>query len=372
VVFHIPFSHSAEALYGLKDWLLGFTGSDAHQIAVALQKPHGAVVDWLLMSEIDVYAISPRQWVRFTMRDRQDALVLAQVLRTGLHLFRRIHPLPPKIISLRELLRINKELCTEEVALTNRLREQLLRCLPHLLSLAPRNLMDPFFWDILERFGTQASKVDPQMVQTLLRRYRIRRISVQQLLESLRQPPLPVAAGTLEVVNLHMDLLVKRLRLVHEQRKHNANRLEERLEQFILIDEGTQRCSDAAILLSLPGVGTMVLATLLSHASEAIHKRDLPALRVLSGTAPVTRLKGRGRCVFMRRSCDSALKNAIYHWGRVAIHKDVRFRDHYTKLRASGHSHARALRGVMDRVLTIAIAMLRGGTFYAPSHRRDP
>jgi hypothetical protein len=38
-------------------------------------------------------------------------------------------------------------------------------------------------------------------------------------------------------------------------------------------------------------------------------------------------------------------------------------------LRAKGHSHGRALRGVADRLLAVLIAMLRSGTLYDPNHQ---
>ena len=52
---------------------------------------------------------------------------------------------------------------------------------------------------------------------------------------------------------------------------------------------------DVTILRSLPGVGRIVLATLLGEAAEPLRKRDYHALRTLSGVAPVTRRSGK-RC----------------------------------------------------------------------------
>ncbi len=54
------------------------------------------------------------------------------------------------------------------------------------------------------------------------------------------------------------------------------------------------------------------------------------------------------------------------YWARIAVLRDPHSKEHYDRLRARGHSHARALRGVMDR---IAMAMLRDRTLYDPSRR---
>ena len=45
---------------------------------------------------------------------------------------------------------------------------------------------------------------------------------------------------------------------------------------------------------------------------------------------------------------------------------DARSKQQYARLRAAGHSHGRALRGVADRLLAILIAMLKTGQPYDP------
>src|SRR3954451_18226224 len=50
---------------------------------------------------------------------------------------------------------------------------------------------------------------------------------------------------------------------------------------------------DVAIILSLPGVGRIVAATMLAEASQALAERDCHALRNYSGSAPLTRQSGK-------------------------------------------------------------------------------
>ena len=50
---------------------------------------------------------------------------------------------------------------------------------------------------------------------------------------------------------------------------------------------------------------------------------------------------------------------------------DSRSRQHYDQLRAAGHHHARAVRGLADRLLGLLIAMLKNGERY-DSTRRMP
>ena len=127
---------------------------------------------------------------------------------------------------------------------------------------------------------------------------------------------------------------------------------------------------DAAILLALPGIGigTGVLACLLAEGSDALRRRDYAALRCLCGVAPVTRRSGKSLLVVRRLAAHDRLRDAAYHWARVAAHRDPVSRAKYQALRSRGHGHARSLRSVADRLLNVACAMLRDGTCFDP-HR---
>src|SRR5207244_390203 len=72
------------------------------------------------------------------------------------------------------------------------------------------------------------------------------------------------------------------------------------------------------------------------------------------------------------RCCCRGVRNALYHWGRVSAQHDPSTRRHYRALRQRGHGHARAIRGVIDRLLVVLMAMLRTGTTYDPARRRVP
>ena len=123
---------------------------------------------------------------------------------------------------------------------------------------------------------------------------------------------------------------------------------------------------DAAILDSLPGVARTVLATLLAEASDTLQRRDYHALRLLCGSAPVTRRSGKSCVVVRRYACNHRLRNATYHWAQNAIQHDPTSRAKYDALRAKGHGHARALRSVIDRLLQVACAMLNSGNLFDP------
>ncbi len=131
------FAHSGAGLAALCDWLVATGGVPPAAIAVAIEVPHGAVVDSLLERGFAAFSVNPKQLDRFRDRftvagakdDRRDALVLGDSLRTDRHCFRRLEADAPTVVELREWSRMAEELGQERVRLANRLREQLRRLL---------------------------------------------------------------------------------------------------------------------------------------------------------------------------------------------------------------------------------------------------
>jgi len=84
------------------------------------------------------------------------------------------------------------------------------------------------------------------------------------------------------------------------------------------------------------------LAVLLAEAASPIENRDYPALRALSGVAPVTKSYGKKKIVCQHRSVNRRLQKAWFHW-----------------------AHNATLRCVGDRLLNVTCCMLRSNTLFA-------
>jgi transposase len=376
-VHELTVPHTGAGLATLVNWLRQ-QGEDCARIAVAIEVPHGAVVDILLEQGCHVFALNPKQLDRFRDRhtvagakdDRRDAFVGADALRTDRGAFRRLHSEDPLVIQVRELSRVHDELNQEHIRLSNRLREQLWRYYPQLLPLSPA-ADEPWLWALLEQAPTpaQGRRLTLAAVRALLARHRIRRLTAEAVQAALQAVPLPVAAGTAEAAAAHVELLLPRLQLVHHQRTAGAHRLEGLLQKLATPPTGAERAEhrDVTILRSWPGLGRLVAATMLAEAPRPLAARDYQTLRAQGGAAPVTRQSGQSRLVVMRRACNRRLRSALFHWARNAIRLDRRTRAHYDRLRHR-HGHARALRGVIDRLLRILMAMLTTRTLYDP-HR---
>ena len=107
---------------------------------------------------------------------------------------------------------------------------------------------------------------------------------------------------------------------------------------------------------------------MLTEAGNPLARRDYAALRTPSGVAPVTKRSGKTCVVVMRYAAQVRLRQAVFHWARVAIVHDPKSRSRYEALRARGHSYACALRGVADRLLGVACVLLRRQVLFDPDH----
>jgi hypothetical protein len=92
-------------------------------------------------------------------------------------------------------------------------------------------------------------------------------------------------------------------------------------------------------------------------------------LRAHAGIAPITKRSGKHRVVLMRYACNVRLRNALYHWTRVAATCDPASRTYYAALRGRGHSYPPTLRTLGDRLLRVLIAMLSDDSLYDASKR---
>ena len=373
------FKHGGEGLAEMAAWLIAAAGAEPEQVHVAIEVPHGPVVETLIERGFSVYAINPKQMDRFRDRftlagakdDSRDAETMASALRTDPRCFRPLAAMDPIVIELREWSRIAEDLGAERIRLTNRMREQLWRYFPAMLELES-DLAAPWLLDLWEVVPTpdKARRIRETTVARILKQNRIRRLDAAQVLEVLRKEPVTVADGTVTAASAHITTLIARIRLLNRQIDDAHRRLDRLTTELASSQEsepGQVKQHDAEILASLPGVGRVVLATLLAEAWDALQRRDYAALRSLTGVAPVTKRSGKSLIVIRRQACHPRLSNAMYHWARVAVQHDRTSRAKYAALRGRGHSHGRALRSVADRLLNVACAMLKTGTTFNPS-----
>lgn len=374
------FPHGGEGLGAMAEWILDVAGCGAEGIGAGIEVPHGPVVESLMDRGFAVHSVNPKQLDRFRDRlspagakdDSRDAQVLADALRTDARYFRRLDPVDPTVVRLREWTRIAAELTAQRTALTNRARDQLWRYYPQFFSVE-KDFAKAWAAELWKLAPTpaEARRIRESSVADLLRRHRVRRIDAPEVLRRLRERPIAVAPGTAEAAVDHLRIIAENLGMLRGQLKEAHRRMDELVAEIAAADDapGMEGQRDVEILRSLPGVGRIVLATLLAEAPELLRRRDYNALRLLFGVAPVTRQSGKKRIVLRRLAAHKRLRNILYHWTRVSVQHDPVSHAKYRALRQRGHGHARALRSVGDRLLNVTCAMLRNQTTFTPLHQ---
>jgi transposase len=372
--------HTAMALQAFVDALLERADGDPSRVAIGIETPRGTVVDLCVERGLGVYAINPKQLDRFRDRftpagakdDSRDALVIGDSLRTDPQAFRRVRLDHPLVIQLREWSRVDEELGLELTRLTNQLRDLVYRIAPGLLALCPA-ADEPWFWALLQDAVTPADqrRLSRRRLDQLLRQHRIRRLGAGQVRDVLQQPSVYTAPGVVEAVAAHIQVLRPRVELIAAQRRDAKRHLERLLDKLEAEETPAgDQCehSDVAIVRSMPGIGTRVAARMLAEASQPLVDRAYHVLRTLMGVAPVTKRSGRRRTVVMRYACNARLRAAAYHWARTGAQKDPASKGYYGQLRARGHSHARALRSVADRLLRVLVTLLNHRQLFDAAH----
>lgn len=369
------FRHSSEELRKLLEYVT--EGVPRDEIVVAIETKHGPVVEMLLSEQLRVYSINPKISDRLRDRfspagakdDRRDAFVLATCVESDPHCFHKIEIEPGDVVRMRSMVRTRSELQESIRMSCNRLWTELRDYRPGALRLCPA-ADEPWFWDLIGRAPDpkEAAKLQRASIGAVLKRNRVRRFSPGEIQEVFRQDVLALGAGYIDARVLHVRILIAQLKLIHEHFEEINRSIEKAVEDQVKSEEKSER-RVVTILLSLPGVGPLTAATALAESFGALQKGDYNALRSLYGVAPVTKQTGRSRIVTMRYSCVWRLRKIWHHAAMWAHRKDARLHALYLQGRLRGHSVGRIARTIGDRLLGIAVHLLRRNELYDPAFR---
>jgi transposase len=365
------FPHTGEGLSALVAFVV--EGEiDPEQIAIAIEVNHGAVVEALLAAGLRVYSINPklldRLRDRFSMAgakdDRRDAFVLASCVESDAQAFRRIEPGNEENTRLQAATRLREDLKSEQRANANRLWNALREYRPALLTLCP-GADEPWLWVLIEKAPSpsEGAKLTRARIGAVLKKHRIRRLTAEEVRTVLRGDVLSLRPIYIESHVARVLVLIERLKLAQAQIVTIEKQIKTALAERVKSEEQTER-RDLTILLSLPGFGSLTVATALGESGDAFDRRDYNALRSGSGAAPVTKQSGGTRYVVMRQVCQPRLRVALHLSALQAIRIDPKFRDLYLRARARGQTVGRAIRNIVDRLLFLAIQLLKKNQLY--------
>ena len=278
--------------------------------------------------------------------------------------FRRVEPGNEENLRLQAATRLRGDLKSEFGADANRLWNELREYRPGLLTLCS-GADEPWLWALIEKAPSpsKGAKLTRASIGAVLKKHRIRRLTVEDVQTVLRGDVLSLRSVYIESHVAKVLVLTAKLKLAQSQIDKIEKEIKTELAERVESEEKTKR-RDLTILLSLPGFGPLTTATALGESGDAFERRDYNALRSLCGAAPITKQSGGSRYVAMRQFCQPRLRVALHISALQAIRIDPKFHDLYVRARARGHTVGRALRNIADRLLCLAVQLLRKNELY--------
>ena len=344
VVVEFEVTHDAEGLVSMLKGLGKI--APAAELAVAIERPSGLVVDTLVAAGHPVVpvhpnvvkACRPRYRAAGAKHDRGDAYLLADVLRTDGHRFRPLTPQSDAIKALRALVRTRDDLVAERVSLANQLRSLLESFWPGAAALFA-DIDSPIALAFVRRYPTPQSAAllgEKRLASFLAQEQYSGRRPVTELLARLRTAPAGVCS---EVEAEAKGELVKALARVLETVVAELAKLTSRIEHDV------QQLADGKIVMSFPRTGKLNAAQILAELGDVRERfQTEEQLAAEAGVCPVTYESGKSRGVGFRWACNHRLRAAITTWADNSRHASKWAAVVYARARGRGCDHPHATR----------------------------
>ena len=336
--------HSAEGFASLVRRLarLGLPA----QVAVAIERPDGRLVDTLLEAGFAVVPVSPnaiKTWresetASGAKSDPGDAYVIADYLRCRAVRLEPIQPYSAHTKALRTVVRTRDDLVDMRVAATNQLAALLDAHWPG-GKVIFADVESPIALAFLTRYPTarHAQRLGATRIAAFCREqgYTGGR-SGEELLARLRAAP----AGTIDetlcaAITEAVLAMVAVLKTVGTTLKGLAKTVAATLGEH----------PDEKTFTSLPRSGQINAAQMLAEWGDVRQAYDGPeSIAALAGVTPVTKESGKHRAVHFRWACNKRFRVAITTFADNSRHASPWAAKVYTDARARGHDHPHAIR----------------------------
>ncbi|MFF4519837.1 IS110 family RNA-guided transposase [Streptomyces mirabilis] len=325
---------------------------------VAIETSRGLLVACLRASGRRVYAINPMAVARYRDRyavsrkksDHQDAVVLANILRTDTELHRPLPTDSDLVRAIAVLARAQQDSVWDRTRAHNRLRSHLREYYPAILeafAAKRERLLSREARTILAIAPTpaEATRLTRGRLRTAVTRAgRQRRIDAEtdRLLQVFRQSRLRQPALVEKAMGRQTLALLAQLDAACQACDDLASDTEELFLQH----------PDAEIITSFPGLATLTGARILAEiGDDRARFTHAGNLKAYAGSAPVTRQSGKSRHVAHRRIKNNRLAATGRHWAFAALTASPGAHDHYNRRRDTGDHYHAALRNLFNRML---------------------
>jgi len=341
---------------------------DDEPVVVGIEIDRGLVVWALLEAGYEVYAINPMAAARYRDRhatsgaksDPGDAKVLADLVRTDRHNHRPTAGDSDLADGVKLLARAHQSAIWGRQRQLNALRSSLREYYPGALVAFGNDLAGNDALAVLEIAptpelgrGLSRSKIASALRKGGRQRNVERR--TEKIQEALRATQLEAPELITKSHGLITRSAVALIASFNAQIAELETALSEHFEQH----------PDAKVVLSLPGLGTVLGARVLGEFGDDRTRFSGPKSRKnYAGTSPVTKASGHSRVVLARFARNRRLGDACDQWAFCALTHSPGARNYYDQLRTRGKTHRQALRQLANRLVGILHVCLDRGVIY--------
>jgi transposase len=355
-----------EGVAGFHDLVAGHV-EDPAEVVVAMETDRGLWVDTLVAAGYQIFGVNPKAVARYRERhrvsggksDRGDAKVLADLVRTDRHNHRRVAGDTAQVDGIQVLARAHQTLIWDRRRHGNRLRSGLREYYPAAVATFT-DVADRDALAVLGKAPTPqaGARLSVSQIRAALKRggrQRYLDTEAAEIRTGLRtgqlQAPEAVTAAYAATTAATVAILVELNRQIAELETTMTDRFEQH--------------PDAAIYLSLPGLGVVLGARVLGEFGDDPNRfADVKSRRNYAATSPLTIATGKHRAVVARWVRNNRLYDPVMQWAFCSLTASEGCRVFYDHRRAKGDTYPQALRALGNRLVGVLHGCLDHRTLY--------
>jgi transposase len=327
--------------------------SDPKDVVIGIETAAGLLTRMLHAAEYQIYVINPLAASRYRGRhtiskaksDPGDAKMLADLVRTDRHNHRLLAEDSEEAEAIKVLARMHKNLTWARQQQVNHLRNALRDFYPAAIQAFADDLASADALGILALAPTPelGGKLTVARIQRQLekagrqRRLESKAAAIERCLRTQHAEAPPLVS---EAYGVTVSAAVVVIGSLNQQIAELARQIQQSFEKH----------PDAAIILSLPGLGPILGARVVSEFGDAPNRfNDAKARKNYAGTSPVTKASGTKHVVVARYARKKRLADVCDRWAFCSLTASTGARQLYDRERARGQTHGQALRRVANR-----------------------